>query len=84
MWVKDGVVTLPPMKKEPSHKEKKSSNFCKYHRCRSHHTMDCYTLRAIFHKKVSNGEIRFRDKKRAQGERNRKDKGVVMMFEEIL
>lgn len=44
VWVKDGVVTLPPMKKEPSHEEKRSSNFCGYHRHRSHHTMDCYTL----------------------------------------
>jgi hypothetical protein len=70
--------------KEPSHEEKKSSNFYKYHRSRSHHAMNCYTLRAIFHKKVSNGEIRFRDKKMAQGEGNIKDKGVVMMFEEIL
>jgi hypothetical protein len=44
VWVKDGVVTLPPMKKEPSHEEKRSSNFCGYHRRRSHHTIDCYTL----------------------------------------
>ena len=71
------------MKKEPSHEEKKSSNFYN-HRSRSHHAMDCYMLRAIFHKKVSNGEIRFRDKKMAQGEGNIKDKGVIMMFEEIL
>ena len=65
MWVNDGVVTVPPVKKEANHEEKKSSNFCKYHKRRSHHTMDCYTLRAIFHKKVSNGDIRFRDKKKA-------------------
>ena len=81
-WIKDGVVTLPPIKKEPSIEERKNSNFYRYHRQKSHHTMDCYTLCTIFHKKVSNGEIMFCDRKETHGEGSGKEKGVIMIIAE--
>ncbi|GMY34426.1 H0502G05.11 protein [Fagus crenata] len=81
-WIKDGVVTLPLIKKEPNTEERKNSKFCRYHRRKSHHTMDCYMLFAIFHKKVSNGEIRFRDRKKTHREGSEKEKEVIMTIAE--
>ena len=51
-WLKDGVVTLPECKHEPTEKEKWNPLYCRYHKGCDHHTMDCYALRNIFHDRV--------------------------------
>ena len=51
-WLKDGVVTLPECKHEPTEEEKWNPLYWRYHKRCDHHTMDCYALRNIFHDRV--------------------------------
>ena len=62
-WVKDGVVVLLECKHEPTNEEKRGALYCRYHR-RSDHTMNCYTLRNIFHEKVAKGDLVIKNGKR--------------------
>ena len=64
-WVKDGVVTLPECKHEPTEEEKRNPLYCRYHKKCDHHTMDCYALRNIFHDRVAKGDLVITAGKRA-------------------
>ena len=55
--MKDGVVTLPECKHEPTKEEKQNPLYCSYHKRCDHHTMDCYALRNIFHDRVAKGDL---------------------------
>ena len=64
-WVKNGVVTLPECKHEPTEEEKRNPLYCRYHRRCDHHTIDCYALRNIFHDRVAKGDLVIKARKRA-------------------
>ena len=64
-WVKDGIVTLPECKHEPTKEEKRNPFYCRYHRRCDHHTMDCYALRNIFHDRVAKGDLVIKARKKA-------------------
>nr|POF27167.1 hypothetical protein CFP56_08538 [Quercus suber] len=64
VWVKDGVVTLPKCKHEPTEEEKRNPLYCRYHRRCDHHTMDYYAFRNIFHNRVAKGDLVIKVRKR--------------------
>jgi hypothetical protein len=43
-WVKDEVIKLPQITKQPTAEEKKDPKYCRYHRYMYHPTVDCQTL----------------------------------------
>jgi len=55
--LKDGILILPNVSREPTPEEKKSKNYCRYHRTTRHPTEQCWSLRRFFHKKMDAGEI---------------------------
>ena len=77
-WVKDGVVTLPECKHEPTEEEKQNPFYCSYHRRCDHHTRDCYALRNIFHYRVAKGDLIIKAGKRADPRMHRPE--VAMTF----
>ena len=64
-WVKNGVMTLPECKHEPTKEDKRNPLYCWYHKRCNHHTMDCYDLRNIFHDRVAKGDLIIKAGKRA-------------------
>ena len=44
-WVKDEVIKLPQVTRQPTAEEKKDPKYCRYHRYVHHPTVDCRTLR---------------------------------------
>ena len=63
-WVKDGMVVLPECKCEPIEEEKQGALYCRYHKRSDHYTMDCYTLRNIFHENVAKCDLVIKNGKR--------------------
>nr|POE89448.1 hypothetical protein CFP56_01804 [Quercus suber] len=77
-WVKDGIVTLPECKHEPTEKEKRNPLYCRYHKRCDHHTMDCYALRNIFHDRVAKENLVIKVGKRVDPRMHRLE--VTMTF----
>ena len=77
-WVKDGVVTLPKCKHEPTEEEKQNPLYCRHHKRCDHHTMDCYALRNIFHDRVAKGDLVIKSWKRVDLKMRRPE--VAMTF----
>ena len=78
VWVKDGAVTLPECKHEPTKAEKQNPLYCSYHKRCDHHTMDCYALRNIFHDRVAKGDLVIKARKIADPRMHRLE--VAMTF----
>ena len=57
-------MVLLECKHEPINEEKRGALYCRYHRRSDHHTMNCYTLRNIFHEKVAKGDLVIKNGKR--------------------
>ena len=57
VWVKDGHVQLPQVRRHVTEAERKSGCFCVYHQSTTHPTEDCYQLRQIFQTHYKNGEF---------------------------
>ena len=70
---------LPECKHEPTEEEKQGALYCRYHKRSDHHTMDCYALRNIFHKKVAKSDLVIKNGKRAN-QRMHKPKVVMTFF----
>ena len=51
-WVKDDVIKLPQVSKQPTTEEKKDPKYCRYHRDVHHPTEDCRTLRWELNRKI--------------------------------
>ena len=79
VWLKDGVVTLPECKHEPTKEEKRNLLYCRYHRRCDHRTMDCYALRNIFYDRVAMGDLVIKSGKRADP-RMRKPEVAMTFF----
>ena len=43
-WVKDNLIKLPQVSKQPTVEEKKNPKYCHYHRYMHHPTTDCRTF----------------------------------------
>ncbi|XP_028118785.1 uncharacterized protein LOC114316318 [Camellia sinensis] len=60
-WVANGELTLPLVDIPSTKKDKKSPDYCVYHRTTNHPTRDCWSLNSIFKKKVDANELKFKD-----------------------
>ena len=76
--MKDGVVTLPECKHEPTEVEKQNPLYYRYHMRCDHHTMDCYALRNIFHDREARGDLVIKAGKKADPRMRRLE--VVITF----
>ena len=76
-WVKDGMEVLPEYKHVAIEEEKRGTLYYRYHRS-DHHTMDCYTLRNIFHEKVAKGDLVIKNGKHTDQMMHRPE--IVMIF----
>ena len=56
-WIEHGVVKPPRPRFAVTEEIKRRPDFCVFHQYAGHSTMDCYSLRRIFHEKLANGEI---------------------------
>ena len=56
-WVVDGVIKLPEVRGEATEEEKRSPNYCHYHRCTKHSITECWTLRQRFHARIQDGTL---------------------------
>ena len=77
--MKDGVVVLPECKCEPIEEEKQGALYCRYHKRSDHYTMDCYTLRNIFHENVAKCDLVIKNGKRTN-QMMHKPKVVIASF----
>ncbi|GLT28218.1 hypothetical protein SLA2020_031670 [Shorea laevis] len=52
-WIADNAIALPQLHREPSDDDRRNPKYCHYHRFVHHATMDCFSLRRIYHRRVS-------------------------------
>lgn len=56
-WVQDGKVVLPNVIREPSQRDMSHPDYCIFHRMVRHSTKDCWGLRSLFQKFVTDNSI---------------------------
>jgi prophage antirepressor-like protein len=56
-WVKDQVIKLPKITKQPTAEEQKDPKYCRYYRYIHHPTVDCRTLRWEVNRKIQDGTL---------------------------
>ncbi|GKV13633.1 hypothetical protein SLEP1_g24621 [Rubroshorea leprosula] len=49
-WIVDGAITLPQAHREPNDDDKRNPKYCHYHHFVHHATMDCFSLRRMYHR----------------------------------
>lgn len=52
-WVEHGVVKPPRPRFVVTEERKRRPDFCVYHQYAGHSTIDCYSLRRIYHEKLA-------------------------------
>ncbi|GKU89659.1 hypothetical protein SLEP1_g3772 [Rubroshorea leprosula] len=59
-WIVDGAITLPQAQahREPSNDDKRNPKYCRYHCFVNHATMDCFSLRRMYHRQVLEGLLK--------------------------
>ena len=55
--IKDQVIKLPKISKQPTTEEQKDPKYCRYHRYVRHPTVDCRTLRWEVNRKIQDGTL---------------------------
>ncbi|KAH7855994.1 hypothetical protein Vadar_031458 [Vaccinium darrowii] len=56
-WVQDGKVVLPNVIREPSQRDMGHPDYCIFHRMVRHSTKECWGLRALFQKFVTDNSV---------------------------
>ncbi|GKV43104.1 hypothetical protein SLEP1_g50439 [Rubroshorea leprosula] len=52
-WITNGAITLPQSHHKPNDDDKHNPKYCRYYHFVHHVTMDCFSLRRIYHRRVS-------------------------------
>ncbi|GKV07206.1 hypothetical protein SLEP1_g19004 [Rubroshorea leprosula] len=84
-WIDDGDITLPQTHRESSDDDKRNPKYCRYHHFVHHVTTDCFSLRRMYHRRVSKGLLEVPNKRQRVDEDPlpRHNQGTINVFTHV-